>query len=103
MTTQATPPTSALIRTRLSWIRTGLATLVIGFLLVRGSLTGSEAPFLAVLAGAISITVIAAALARSSRLGGALPPPLATKIPTVIAAGVAALAAIGCARMILPA
>jgi uncharacterized membrane protein YidH (DUF202 family) len=102
VTAPISPRTSALIRTRLSWIRTALATLVIGFLLVRGSLTGSEAPALAVLAGLISITVIAVALGRSNRLGGPTPTPLVRSLPMLVAFGTAALAAIGCARMILP-
>ena len=95
-------PTSAFLRNRMSWVRTGLAVIVTGFLLVRGGLVNSEAPVLAVLATVISVIVIATALARIKTLGQAMPPVLADHIPRVITASIVAFATIALLRMILP-
>ncbi len=85
----------------MSWVRTGLAVIVTGFLLVRGGLTNSEPPVLAVLAAVISVIVIATALARIKTLGQAMPPLLTDNIPRVITASIVALAVIALLRMLL--
>jgi len=96
-------PTSAFLRNRMSWVRTGLAVIVTGFLLVRGGLTNAEPPILAVLAAVISVIVIATALARIKALGRTLPPLLTDNIPRVITASIVALAVIALIRLLLAA
>jgi uncharacterized membrane protein YidH (DUF202 family) len=98
--TEAIPPTSAILRTRMSWIRTSLAVIITGFLLVRGGLTNAEPLALAAFAGVISIVVIATALARFKRMGQAKPSILGGHIPRVITGGVIALALIACIRLV---
>jgi len=97
----AVPPTSAILRTRMSWIRTSLAVIITGFLLVRGGLTNAEPFALAALAGVISIVVIATAMARFKQMGKGLPAILGDQIPRVITGGIIALALIACIRLVL--
>jgi uncharacterized membrane protein YidH (DUF202 family) len=94
-------PTSALLRTRMSWIRTSLAIIVTGFLLVRGGFTGAEPVLLAVLAAFFSMLVIATSLNRFRNLGKARPTLLTGSVPPVITGGIVALAVIACVRLIL--
>ncbi len=94
-------PINAVLRTRLSWIRTSLAIIVTGFLLVRQGLTGTEPAALASLAGLVSVMVISAALMRFKQLGRSNPPLLTGRFPTVLTGGVVALAAISCTQIIL--
>ena len=97
----AIPPASAILRTRMSWIRTSLAVIITGFLLVRGGLTNAEPFALAALAGVISIVVIATAMARFKQMGKGLPAILGDRIPHVITGGIIALALIACIRLVL--
>jgi len=95
-------PTFAIMRTRMSWIRTSLAVIVTGFLLVRGGFTGAEPPSLAVLAGVISVIVIGTSLTRFTRLGESAPAPLTGgPVPRMVAGGILALAVIACVRLLL--
>jgi uncharacterized membrane protein YidH (DUF202 family) len=94
-------PINAVLRTRLSWIRTSLAIIVTGFLLVRQGLTGAAPAALAILAGLVSVIVIFTALRRFKRLGRSNPPLLTDRIPAVITGGVVVLAAISCTQIIL--
>ena len=96
----AVPPTSAILRTRMSWIRTGLAVIITGFLLVRGGLTNAEPLSLAARAGVVSIVVVATALARLKRMGQAKPTILGRHIPRVITGGAVAFALIACIRLV---
>ena len=97
----AVPPTSAILRTRMSWIRTSLAVIITGFLLVRGGLTNAEPIALAALAGVVSIVVIATALARFKQMGQGKPSALGGHTPRVIVGGITALALIACIRLVL--
>jgi uncharacterized membrane protein YidH (DUF202 family) len=97
----AVPVTSAVLRTRMAWIRTSLAVIITGFLLVRGGLTNAEPLTLAALAGVVSIVVIATAMGRFKRMGQAQPPILGGRIPRVITGGIIALALIACIRLVL--
>ncbi len=97
----AVPVTSAVLRTRMAWIRTSLAVIITGFLLVRGGLTNAEPFALAALAGVVSIVVIATAMARFRRMGQAKPSILGGRIPRVITGGIIALALIACVRLVL--
>jgi uncharacterized membrane protein YidH (DUF202 family) len=94
------PPPSAILRTRMSWIRTSLAVIITGFLLVRGGLTNAEPLALAALAGVVSIVVIATALARFKRMGQPKPSILGRHIPRVITGGIVALALIAGIRLV---
>ena len=97
----AVPPTSAILRTRMSWIRTSLAVIITGFLLVRGGLTNAEPVALAFLAGVVSILVIATAMARFKQMGQGQPSILGGHIPRVITGGIIALALIACIRLVM--
>jgi len=97
----ATPFADSILRTRLSWMRTSLAVIVTGFLLVRPGITNSEPPVLALLAGIISVIVIATALSRFTKMGQSKPSILTAQLPRVIAGGIIALAVIACIRLIL--
>jgi uncharacterized membrane protein YidH (DUF202 family) len=97
----AVPATSAILRTRMSWIRTSLAVIITGFLLVRGGLTNAEPIALAVLAGVVSVTVIATALTRFKQMGQGKPSVLGGHIVWVITGGISALALIACIRRVL--
>lgn len=101
--TGPTLPVNALLRTRIAWMRTSLATLITGFLLVRGGLTGSELPILAVLAGVISVVVIAGAMTRFTQLGQKIPPQLSARLPWLITGGLVLLVVVGAARLVLAA
>jgi hypothetical protein len=81
-------------------VRTGLAAIIIVFLLVRGSLTGAAPAALGMLAAVAGAAVLAPSLTRLALLGRADPTPLSTRIPWVVSAGVCGLASIGCLRII---
>jgi len=95
------PPTSAILRTRMSWIRTSLAVIITGFLLVRGGLINAEPFALAVLAGVVSIVVIATAMARFKQMGQGQLFILGDLIPRVTTGGIIALAVIACIRLVV--
>jgi uncharacterized membrane protein YidH (DUF202 family) len=97
------PSEGALERTRLSWMRTSLATIVTGFLLVRGGLTDSEPWKLAVLAAGISVVVVATSVTRFSALGKQAATRVRPLLPRLVAGGIIALAAIAVLRLVLPA
>ncbi len=85
----------------MAYIRTSLAVIVTGFLLVRGGLTDAEPAALAVVAGVISVIVIGMALTRFKNLGQAKPALLTGSLPPVLAGGIVALALIACVRLLL--
>jgi uncharacterized membrane protein YidH (DUF202 family) len=101
--TGPTLPVNSLLRTRIAWMRTSLATLITGFLLVRGGLTGSELPILAVLAGVISVVVIAGAMTRFTQLGRRIPPKLSARLPLLVSGGLVLLVVIAVVRLVLAA
>jgi hypothetical protein len=78
-----------------------LAVIITGFLLVRGGLTNSEPFALATFAGAVSIVVIATAMARFKQMGQGQPTILDGRIPRVITGGIIALAMIACLRLVV--
>lgn len=96
-------PVSALLRTRMAWIRTSLAIIVTAFLLVRGGFTGAEPAVLAVLAGALGVLVVATSLTRFTHLGKGTPSVLHGPVPGMVAGGILALAAIALAQLFLSA
>jgi uncharacterized membrane protein YidH (DUF202 family) len=85
-------PTS---RTRMSWIRTILAVIVLGFLLVRGVIVLGAPPALAYLAGAMSILVAATALVRFIMLGRRAPGRLPVTTRRIVVGGVLTLVGVG--------
>ena len=96
----APPPfESALDRTRLSWMRTALATTLVGFLLVRGWLTDSEPWTVALLAAAISVLVIWSAVTRFTALGRQRPVAATPMLLRLVSVGIAALAVVALIRL----
>jgi uncharacterized membrane protein YidH (DUF202 family) len=96
-------PVSAILRTRMSWIRTSLAIIVTAFLLVRGGFTGAEPAVLAALAGALGVLVVATSLTRFRLLGTSAPRLLRRQVPTVVAGGILALAVVAGIQLVLAA
>lgn len=84
-------------------MRTSLAVIVTGFLLVVGGLTGAELPVIAVLAILISVYVIATCMTRFAQLGASIPPQLADRLPWLVTAGIVALAVTALIRLVLAA
>jgi uncharacterized membrane protein YidH (DUF202 family) len=101
--TQPVLPTWAIMRTRMSWIRTCLAVIVTGFLLVRGGFTGAESPVLAVLAGLLTVLVVATSLTRFTYLGKLSPHVLTRAVVIAIAGGILALVVIALVRLLMTA
>lgn len=102
-TTEPAAPEGALVRTRLAWMRTGLATIIIGFLLVRGWLTNAEPWTLAALAAVFTGLVVVASMTRFAALGQRMPPAVSGLFPRLVTTGIIALAAIALGRLILAA
>lgn len=96
-------PVGAILRTRMSWIRTSLAVIITAFLLVRGGFTGAEPPALAVLAAVIGALVVAFSMTRFRFLGAISPPLMHRPLPRIVTGGIVALAVIACVRMLLAA
>lgn len=84
-------------------MRTSLATIVTGFLIVRGGLTDSEPWELAVLAAAISVVVVATSVTRYGDLGRRTATRVRPLLPRLVAGGIVALAAIAMIRLLLSA
>jgi hypothetical protein len=97
------PSESALVRTRLAWMRTALATTLVGFLLVRGWLTNSEPWILALLAGALSVLIIWSAVTRFTALGRPRPATANPLLLRLVSTGIAALAGVALIRLVLSA
>jgi hypothetical protein len=95
------PDGSALERTRLSWMRTGLATMVVGFLLVRGWLTDAEPWTLAALAAVSTAIVVALSASRFAALGRRTSPAVQARSLRWVTGGIVVLAAIALARLLL--
>lgn len=96
-------PVGAIVRTRMSWIRTSLAVIITAFLLVRGGFTGAEPPALAVLASLTGILVVTFSMTRFRFLGTDSPPLMRRPLPRVVAGGIVALAVIACVRILIAA
>lgn len=94
---------SALLRTRMAWIRTSLAVIVTAFLLVRGGFTGAEPAVLALLAGALGVVVVTTSLTRFRLLGTSAPSLLRHQVPNVVAGGILALAVVAGIQLVLAA
>jgi len=97
----AVPPTSAILRTRMSWIRTSLAVIITGFLIVRSGLTNGEPLAIAFFSGILSVIVVTAAVTRFKIMGHGTPPILTGQTPRVITGGILVLAVIACIQMIM--
>lgn len=103
MSTASPPqlPVYAILRTRMSWIRTSLAVIVTGFLLVRGGITGTERPALALLAGVIAALVVATSLTRFTNLAKKMPTVTPRQLPSMVVGGIFALAVIACIQLVM--
>lgn len=84
-------------------MRTSLAVIVTGLLLVLGGITGAELPVIAVLAVLISAYVVATCMSRFTQLGASMPPQLADRLPWLVTAGIVALAVTALIRLVLAA
>jgi len=97
------PDGSALERTRFSWMRTSLATIIVGFLLVRGWLTDAEPWTLAGLAVLGTLIVLVVSMSRFQALGGRAPSTLSPTASRLVALGIVLLAGIALVRLIITA
>ena len=96
-------PVYAILRTRMSWVRTSLAFIVTGFLLVRGGLTGAEPSSLAVFSGVIAALVVATSLTRFTNLAKKAPAVISNQVPSIVVGGILALAVVACIRLLMAA
>ena len=100
-TSQPQLPIYAILRTRMSWIRTSLAVIVTGFLLVRGGVTGTERPALAILASIFAALVVAVSLNRFTSLAKKLPTVTPRQLPLMVVGGIFALAVVACVQLVI--
>ncbi len=100
-TSQPQLPIYAILRTRMSWIRTSLAVIVTGFLLVRGGITGTERPALAIFAGVFATLVVALSLTRFTNLAKKMPTVTPRQLPSMIVGGIFALAVVACIQLLI--
>lgn len=82
-------------RTRMAWIRTVLALIVLGFLLVRGVIVLDAPDLLAYLAAAVTVLVVVIGLLRVTFLAQHTPARSAAFVRWIVAGGVFVLVAIG--------
>jgi uncharacterized membrane protein YidH (DUF202 family) len=103
MNTSSQPqlPVYAILRTRMSWIRTSLAVVVTGFLLVRGGITGTERPALAILAGFFAALLVATSLTRFTSLARRIPTVTPRQLPSVVVGGIVFLAVVACLQLVM--
>ncbi len=94
-------PVYAILRTRMSWIRTSLAVIVTGFLLVRGGVTGTERPALAILAGVFAALVVAVSLTRFTNLAKRTPTVTPRQLPSMVVGGIFVLAVVACVQLVM--
>lgn len=94
-------PVFAILRTRMSWIRTSLAVIVTGFLLVRGGVTSTEQPALAILAGVFAALVVAVSLTRFKNLAKKMPTVIPRQLPSMVVGGIFALAVVACVQLVM--
>lgn len=84
-------------RTRMAWVRTVLALIVLGFLLVRGVVVLEGAPLLAYLGAGLTVLAVATALTRFTALGRGVPRRMSPAVRGLVAGVVLALVAVGVA------
>lgn len=94
-------PIYAILRTRMSWIRTSLAVIVTGFLLVRGGITGTERPALAIVAGVFAALVVAVSLTRFTNLAKKMPAVVPRQLPSIVVSSIFALAVVACVQLVM--
>ncbi len=82
-------------RTRMAWVRTVLAVIVLGFLLVRGVIVIDAPRYLAYLAAAVTVLVALTGLLRFTFLARHAPVRSTTAVRLFVVGGVLALVAIG--------
>lgn len=88
-------------RTRLSWIRTVLALIVLGFLLVRGVLVLEAPVALIPIALIAALVAVSLALGRFIALGRSAPRRIPMAVLSLVVAGVLALVVVGVALTLL--
>lgn len=84
-------------RTRMAWVRTMLAVIVLGFLLVRGVIVLGAPPLLAYLGGAVTVFVLVTALQRFAVLARRAPTRSPIAVRGLVVGGVLGLVVLGIA------
>lgn len=79
----------------MAWVRTVLAVIVLGFLLVRGVIVLDAPRYLAYLAGAVTVLVVIIGLLRFTFLARHAPARSTTTVRWIVVGGVLTLVAIG--------
>ncbi len=79
----------------MAWVRTVLAVIVLGFLLVRGVIVLEAPHYLAYLAAAVTVLVVAIGLLRFTFLARRTPARSTTTVRWIVVGGVLTLVAIG--------
>jgi uncharacterized membrane protein YidH (DUF202 family) len=82
-------------RTRMAWVRTVLAVIVLGFLLVRGVIVLDAPRYLAYLSAAVTVLVVVFGLLRFTFLARHAPARSSATVRMTVVGGVLTLVAIG--------
>ena len=82
-------------RTRMAWVRTVLAVIVLGFLLVRGAVVLDTSPVLAYAAAVVTGFIVATGLLRFTVLSRRVPGRSPIAVRAMVVGGVLLLVGIG--------